>query len=69
MKFENLSLAILIKFYWKIFKKLQLLFSELEQVPDLAQRPEPKEKLAVNKPNTRNYSVSNLGKTHKPFWG
>ena len=68
MKFENLSLAILINFYRKK-KKLNLLFSELEQVPDLARRPEPEEKLAVNKPNTRNYSVSNLGKTHKPFWG
>ena len=40
---------------------------ELEQVPDPARRPGPEEKLTVNKPNTRYYLGSNLGKTRELF--
>ena len=36
---------------------------ELEQVPDSACRHGPKEKLAVNKPNTRYYPGPNLGQS------
>ena len=40
---------------------------ELEWVPELARRPGPKEKLAVNKPNTRCDPGPNLGKAHQLF--